>query len=330
MEKIRWGILGAATIAIEKIIPALQQSNCCVLEGLASRSPEKARMISNRFRIPRAYDSYEALLWDKQIDAVYIPLPNSLHIDWSINALDAGKHVLCEKPLGVNAQEVIHLMDAAARHPELIVMEAYMYRFHPQWQRVKEIIGSGKIGEFRQVHSVFSFFDENPSSILNIDQLGGGSLLDIGCYGVSLSRYLFDDEPHKLFSYIEIDGRFETDRHCTVIMVFGADKTATFTCHTQLSEFQKVTIFGSHGRIEMNTPFIVEPDAPSFLMLHEETNAQTIRFAPCNQYTLQFEQFARSIFDQDSVPVTLQDSFNNMKVLDTIVKSAKSGMWQFL
>jgi len=330
MDEIRWGILGAAAIAVDKIIPALQQSSCCLVEALASRSPDKARLISNRFSIPKAYDSYEALLRDKQIDAVYIPLPNSLHVEWSILALNAGKHVLCEKPLGINAPDVIHLMEAAARHPELKVMEAFMYRFHPQWLGVREIIRTGKIGELRQVHSVFSFFDEDPSSILNIEKLGGGSLLDIGCYCISLSRYLYDDEPRKLLSYLEIDGRFETDRHGSVIMVYGADKTATFICHTQLSEFQKVTILGSSGRIEMITPFIVEPEEPAILQVHSGTKAETITLDPCNQYILQFEQFVRSIVDRNNVPISLQDSLNNMKVLDAIVKSAKSGTWQFL
>jgi predicted dehydrogenase len=330
MEKIRWGILGAAAIAVDKIIPALQQSSSCLLEALASRSLKKARLISDRFRIPKAYDSYEALLRDKEIDAVYIPLPNSLHVEWSVHALHAGKHVLCEKPIGINATEVKRLADAAARLPELKIMEAFMYRFHPQWQKVREIIRTGQIGELRQVHSIFSFFDEDPSSILNIEKLGGGSLLDIGCYGISLSRYLFDDEPRKLLSYLEIDGRFETDRHGSAIMVFGADKTATFICHTQLSEFQKVTILGSSGRVEMNTPFIVEPEEPAVLQVYSGTKAETITLDPCNQYSLQFEQFVRSIFDQNSMPIPLQDSVNNMKVLDAVVKSAKSGTWQFL
>jgi predicted dehydrogenase len=330
MEKIRWGILGAAAIAVDKIIPALQESSSCLLEALASRSPEKAGLISKRFSIPKTYDSYEALLRDKEIDAVYIPLPNSLHVLWSIHAMNAGKHVLCEKPLGINAMEVKRLVDSAARHPNLRVMEAFMYRFHPQWQKVREIIRTGKIGELRHVHSVFSFFDEDPSSILNIDKLGGGSLLDIGCYGISLSRYLCNDEPRKLLSYLEIDGRFETDRHCSAIMVFGADKSATFTCHTQLSEFQKVTILGSRGRIEMNTPFIVEAEEPAILQVHSGTKAETITLEPCNQYSLQFEHFVRSIFNQISVPISLQDSLNNLKVLDAIVTSAKSGTWQFL
>ena len=232
MNKLNWGILGAATIAVEKVIPALQKSRYGRVSAIASRQVSKGKIVADEHRIDRVYGSYEGLLADPAIDAVYIPLPNNLHVPWSLKALQAGKHVLCEKPLSPDTLSAQRLLDKAKQYPDLKIMEAFMYRFHPQWQRVGEIVRGGRIGKIRIIHSFFTFFDDDPASIVNQAELGGGSLLDIGCYSISLSRLLFKKEPKTVSGLMETDPRYQIDSRTSAIMDFEEGQVATFTCHT--------------------------------------------------------------------------------------------------
>ncbi len=259
MRKIRWGILSTATIAREDVIPAMQKGVHSEIVAIASQTIEKARQVAEKFKIPKAYGNYDELLADPEIDAVYNPLPNHLHVPWSIKALNADKHVLCEKPISLTLKEGQKLVDFVKTKPDLKLMEEFMYRFHPQWQRAKQFVNNGEIGDLRTIQSFFSFFDENPKNIVNIREFGGGSLLDIGCYNISLSRLIYNGEPKRVCGIVELDQNFNVDSLVSGLLDFG-NGTTTFTCSTQLSEYQRVNIFGAKGRIEIEIPFNAPPD----------------------------------------------------------------------
>ena len=258
MNKVKWGTLGTAKIATEKVIPAMQSGRYCQVTAIASRTPGRAQAAAGPLGIRKAYGSYEDLLADPEIDAVYIPLPNHLHVPWSIKALEANKHVLCEKPIGLSSQEARTLVDVARRHPGLKAMEAFMYRHHPQWQRARQLVAEGGIGELRTIQTFFSYYNTDPGNIRNQAPLGGGGLMDIGCYAVSLSRFIFGAEPRRVFATLEYDPKFKTDRLASAILDFGRG-TSTFTCATQLARYQRVNILGSEGRVEIEIPFNVLP-----------------------------------------------------------------------
>jgi len=261
MEKIRWGILSTAKIGIEKVIPAMQSGKYCDIVAIASRNLEKAQVAANRLSIPQAFGSYEELLESDDIDAVYIPLPNHWHVPWSIKALQAGKHVLCEKPIGLSVTEAQELLTEAQKHPRLKVMEAFMYRHHPQWQRTRQLVNKGGIGELRTIHSFFSFYNVDPGNIRNMAEIGGGGLMDVGCYCISLARFIFGEEPHRVSGIMEYDSEFQVDRLTSGILDFSKG-TSTFTCSTQLTPYQRVNIFGTKGGIEIEIPFNAPPDKP--------------------------------------------------------------------
>jgi predicted dehydrogenase len=324
MEKIQWGILSTAKIGVEKVIPALQKSTYGHVGAIASRSEERARKAAGQLNIPTAYGSYEELLKDARIDAVYIPLPNHLHVPWTIKALEAGKHVLCEKPIGLSAKEARQLQQKAAQYPDLKVMEAFMYRFHPQWKKARQLVNEGCIGALGTIHSFFSYFNDDPDDIRNKQNIGGGGLMDIGCYNISLSRYLFDDEPSRVTAHIELDPDFKVDRLASAIMEFEAG-TTTFTCATQLSHGQGVAIYGTSGHIEIETPFNMPPDQPATIWLYSGGDKEKITLGPDNQYTLQGDAFSRAILDDTEVPTPLNDAIHNMTVIDAVFKSAEKG-----
>lgn len=323
MRKIHWGILSTAKIGIEKVIPAMQQGEYCRVAGIASRNMDSAQVASKRLGIPKAYDSYEALLADPEIDAVYLPLPNHLHVLWSIRALDAGKHVLCEKPIGLSVAEAEQLLSAARKHPQLKVMEAFMYRHHPQWQRARQLVAEGAIGELRTIDSFFSYYNIDPGNIRNMAEIGGGALLDIGCYCISLSRFLFAAEPEQVLGIIEYDPQFKIDRLASCIMDFGQGATATFTCGTQLIPYQRVNIMGSKGRIEIEIPFNAPPDEPCHIWYQRGSHNEQIVLDICNQYTIQGDLFSRAILDDTQVPTPLEDAVANMKVIEDLIQSTK-------
>jgi predicted dehydrogenase len=327
MSKIRWGILSTARIGTEKVIPAMQQCKFGEVVAISSRSKESADAVAARLGIPIVHGSYESLLADENVDAVYNPLPTHLHVPWSIKALEAGKHVLCEKPIGLTSAEGQLLVDAGKKHPPLKLMEAFMYRHHPQWQKAKALVMEGQIGELRSIQSSFSYFNDNPADIRNQAEIGGGGLMDIGCYNISLSRFLFDAEPDRVLGHVEYDPRLETDRMASVILDFSRG-TSSFTCSTQLTPYQRVHIFGTEGRVEIEIPFNAPPDQPCRIW-HQRgrESIQEITFETCNQYTIQGDLFAQAILNDTPVPTPIEDAVANMKVIEAVLKSGRQKSW---
>jgi predicted dehydrogenase len=326
MSKIRWGIFSTAKIGTEKVIPAMQNCQFSRIDAIASRQLQSARVAAAKLGIAKAYGSYEELLADPDIDAIYNPLPNHLHVEWSIKALEAGKHVLCEKPIGLTAEEGEKLLEAAKQHPHLKVMEAFMYRHHPQWQLAKRLVDEGKIGDLRTIQSFFSYFNRDPENIRNQAAIGGGALMDIGCYSISLSRFIFNAEPQKVLGFIEYDPDFKTDRIASGVLDFGRG-TSTFTCSTQLTSYQRVNIFGTKGRIEIEIPFNAPPDKPCRIWHQSGEDVEEIVLGICDQYTLQGDLFAQAILHDTAVPTPLDDAVRNMRVLQALVKSAQQESW---
>ena len=326
MQKVRWGILSTAKIGREKVIPALQKGKFCEVAAIASRSEAQAKEEAQRLGIAKWYGSYEDLLDDAEIDAVYIPLPNNMHVPWSIKCLEKGKHVLCEKPIGLSSKEAEQLLAASAQYPKLKVMEAFMYRFHPQWQKAKELVLQGKIGTLKTIHSFFSYFNTDPNNIRNQSDKGGGGIMDIGCYNISLSRFLFDDEPQRVLGLADYDPQSKVDRLTSGILQFPAG-TASFTCSTQLIPYQRVNIFGTEGRIEIEIPFNAPPDKITRLWLHSKQASEEINFDVVDQYTLQGDLFASSILNDTPVPTPLSDAVNNMKTIEAVLRSSEEQRW---
>jgi predicted dehydrogenase len=326
MDKVRWGIMSTAEIGAKKVIPAMQNSTHCDIQALASLSLEKAKALATKLKIPRTFGSYEELLDCAEIDAVYIPLPNHLHVPWSIKALEAGKHVLCEKPIALSALEAQKLLDTSKKHPELKIMEAFMYRHHPQWQKARQLVASGEIGALQTIQSFFSYYNTDPNNIRNMASIGGGGLMDIGCYTISLSRFIFDAEPQKVCGLMEYDPQFDVDRLTSVLLDFGKG-TSTFTCSTQLAPYQRVNIFGTRGRIEIEIPFNAPPDQPCRMWCQTQDQTEEISFPICDQYTIQGDLFSKAILNDTDVPTPLEDALANMKVIDALVESAKIRSW---
>ncbi|MDZ7335004.1 MAG: Gfo/Idh/MocA family oxidoreductase [candidate division KSB1 bacterium] len=326
MKKVRWGVLGAAKIALQKVIPAMQASRYCEVIAIGSRSLEKAQKAAARLGIPLSFGSYEELLARDDIDAVYIPLPNHLHVPWSIRALRAGKHVLCEKPIALSALEAKELLIEAQRYPQHKIMEAFMYRFHPQWQRAKQLVENGEIGELRTIHSFFSYYNVDVTNIRNQAEIGGGGLMDIGCYGISLSRFIFAAEPLRVCGIMEFDPQFQVDRLTSAILEFPQG-IASLTCATQLIPYQRVNIFGTKGRIEIEIPFNAPPDRPCKIWLQIGNELKEILFPIADQYTIQGDLFSLAILNNTVVPTPLADAVANMQVLDAVRQSAQEKIW---
>jgi predicted dehydrogenase len=326
MKRVRWGVLSTAKIGTKTVIPAMQLGKHCQVVAIASRSMEKAQAAASQLSIPQAYGSYEELLADPEIDAVYIPLPNHLHVPWSIKALEAGKHVLCEKPIGLTAAEAQELLDAARKHPQLKVMEAFMYRHHPQWRRVRQLVAGGDIGELRTIQSFFSYYNDDPNDIRNMADIGGGGLLDIGCYCISLSRFIFEAEPKRVCGIVEYDPQFGVDRLASGLLDFGKG-TATFSCATQLAPYQRANIFGTEGRVEIEVPFNPSADRPSKIWHQRGSEVEEIVPGICNQYTIQGELFSQAVLNDTGAPTPLEDAVANMRVIEALIRSAKSGTW---
>ena len=326
MKKLNWGILSTAKIGIEKVIPAMQQGKLSEIVAIASRTHESAREAAKNLKIPKAFGSYQDLLDDTSIDAVYIPLPNHMHVPWTIKALAANKHVLCEKPIALTATEAKELLKETEKFPHLKVMEAFMYRHHPQWIQALELINGGGIGMVKTVHSFFSYYNDDPENIRNMVDFGGGGLMDIGCYCISLARLIFDEEPQRVFGKIEYDPGFETDRICSGILDF-VQGTSTFTCSTQLVPYQRVNVFGTKGRIEIEIPFNAPPDKPCKMLFQNNEIIEEIEIKICDQYTIQGDLFSLSVLKNEKVPTPIEDAVENMKVLEAVILSAKKEEW---
>ncbi len=321
MDKVRWGILSTARIGTEKVIPAMQQGEFTEVTAISSRNLDSAQAAAAQLGIPKSYQSYDALLADPDVDAIYNPLPNPFHVPWSIKALEAGKHVLCEKPISMDVAEGEHLLAESMKYPHLKIMEAFMYRHHPQWQRARQIVVEGGVGELRTIQSFFSYFNDDPANIRNIPAMGGGGLMDIGCYNISLSRFLFGSEPVRVQAHIELDPQFGTDRLASGILEF-ANGTSTFTCATQLAPYQRVHIFGTQGRVEIEIPFNAPPDRPCRIWHQRGSEVEEITFEICDQYTIQGDLFSRAVLDDTPVPTPLEDAVDNMRVIEALLSAA--------
>ena len=329
-NKVRWGIIGTADIAQKSVIPGMMKSpydQHAQISAIASRNGEKAKSVANRFGIPKSYSSYELLLADDEIDAVYIPLPNHLHVPLAIESLEAGKHVLCEKPIGLSVADAEQLAEAGRRHPRLKLMEAFMYRHHLQWQWAKQVIDDGQIGPLTTIHSSFFYYKDDPDNVRNNADWGGGGLMDIGCYPISLSRFLFNSEPVRVIGVLENNPRYQVDRLASAMMEFKTG-TATFSCGTQVNDYQRVQAFGSKGRLELEIPFNPPADRPCTAVLSIGNQCETIEFDVCDQYGIQGDLFSKAILNDTKVPTPIEDSIANMKVIEAIFKSGKSKRWE--
>ena len=329
--RVRWGVLGAAQIALKKVIPGMQKSSRCEIVAIASRDLARAKAAAEQLGIQKAYGSYEELLKDPSIDAIYNPLPNHLHVPWSVRAAEAGKHVLCEKPIALSASEARQLIEVRDR-TGVKIGEAFMVRAHPQWLRAREIVESGAIGELRSTLSVFSYFNIDPKNIRNIPEFGGGAVMDIGCYPITISRWLFGREPQRVMSLIERDPQLGIDRLSSAILDFAPGQ-AVFTCSTQLVPFQRMQILGTRGRIEMEIPYNIPPDRPSRIFIDDGSqlasrSARIEEFPTCDPYTAQGEAFARAIQENTEVPVPLEDAVKNMAVIEAVLRSGQTAQWE--
>jgi predicted dehydrogenase len=328
-RKIRWGILGVASIAVRRVIPAMRTCTECEIAAIASRDLRKAEDAARSLGIPRAYGSYEELLGDGSIDVIYNPLPNHLHVPWSIRAAEEGKHVLCEKPVGLNAAEVRQLIEARDR-AGVKIGEAFMVRTHPRWLRVREMVREGRIGELRLIHAWCGYFNRNPADVRNTFEYGGGALLDIGCYPVTLARFVFGEEPSRASGSIERDPEMRTDRLTSATLEFPSGR-CVFTCSTQLAYNQRMIFFGTKGRIEIDRPINPITDEPSKILVDDNPadasggGIVTEVIPTCNQFAIQGDLFSKAIQEGGEVPVPLEDSLKNMAAIDAIFRSAESG-----
>ncbi|MEP7256371.1 MAG: Gfo/Idh/MocA family oxidoreductase [Ferruginibacter sp.] len=327
MTKVRWGILSTAKIGREKVIPAMQAGQYSDVVAIASANKESANNIAKQNHIAKVYDSYDALLADPEIDAVNIPLPNHLHVQWAIKSLQAGKHVLCEKPIGLCAAEAEQLQKISQQFPDLKLMEAFMYRFHPQWLTAKKLVSDGSIGELKTIQSFFSYYNVDPHNIRNKKEIGGGVMMDIGCYCISLARFIFDKEPGRVLGIVEFDPVLQTDRMASGILDFGTG-TSSFTCATQLAPCQRVNIIGTEARIEIEMPFNPPPDIQTRIWLHAKNSSREIVFNATDQYTIQGDLFSQAILNNEPVPTPFTDAINNMKIIEAVFESAKEEEWK--
>ncbi len=326
MSRLRWGVLSTANIATGKVIPGMRRAGRCELLGIASRDEATARRVAAELDIPRAYGSYEALLADPDIDAVYIPLPNHLHREWTEKAARAGKHVLCEKPLALTADDAAAMRDACAEAGVLLV-EAFMYRLHPSWEAVRQVVASGRIGRLVAVDSWFSYFNDDPSNIRNMRDIGGGALYDIGCYSVNLSRMLFGDEPTEVRARLVRDPATGVDILTSGILEFPAG-IATFTCATQVEPDQRVHVYGTTGRIVVDIPFNIPPERPTRIHVIAGGDppvapaVDTIEIPAADPYGVEVDRFAAAVLDRaPAVPV--DDAIANLRVIERLFAAAE-------
>ena len=328
---VRWGILGAANIALKKVIPAMRGSALAQVAAIASRDIAKARAAASDLGIPRAYGSYQELIDDPDIEAIYNPLPNHLHVPWSIRAAERGKHVLCEKPIALTAGEARKLLAARDRYG-VQIGEAFVVRTHPQWLKVKEIVSSGKIGELRLISGHFSYYRRDPGDIRSRVEWGGGGLMDVGCYPITISRWLFDAEPTEVVGLVDRDPEMQIDRLTSGMLRFERGQ-ATFSCAMELVHYQTMQIFGTTGRIAVEIPFNAPPRDECRIFVDDGRDVagsgiETIKFPPVDQYTLQADRFSEAIRGVGTVPVSLEDAIGNMAVIDALFRSGESRGWE--
>ncbi len=330
MKKVVWGVLSTAKIGVKQVIPAMQLSPWCDMRAIASRSLPAAQAAADALGVPKAYGSYEELIADPEIEAIYNPLPNHLHIPLTLQAARAGKHVLCEKPFSLTAAEAEQLREVAGR---VHIMEAFMVRFHPQWQRVRELVRAGRIGTPRAVQVFFSYFNDDPGNIRNQADIGGGAVYDIGCYAIVAGRYLFEADPARVIALVDRDPALGTDRTTSALADFGGGRQLGFTVSTQAQRYQRLNIVGTGGRIEVLIPFNA-PQGEATTILVDTTGAldgsgvERETLQPCDQYTLQGEAFSRAVRAEVMLPYGLDDAVMNMRIIDALLRSEHSGRWE--
>jgi predicted dehydrogenase len=326
VDDLRWGVLSTAKIGVEKVIPAIQAAERCRVVAIASREPVRASAVADALAIPTAYPSYDDLLADPSVDAVYIPLPNHLHAEWAIAAAHAGKHVLCEKPLATTAADAERMI-AACDVAGVRLMEAFMYRLHPTWEAVVDLVRSGRIGRLSAIQAWFSYYNDDPSNIRNIAAYGGGALFDIGCYPVNVARMLFDSEPIHVEATATRDPASGVDVLTTALLRFE-DGVADFTCTTRAEPDQRVDVYGTQGRISVGIPFNIPPDLPTEVYLTSggeppvRPHTETLTFEPVDQYSIQAERFARAVLDGEPVPIPSSDAVGNLRTIERIFAAA--------
>ncbi len=330
MQKIRWGVLSTAKIGTEKVIPAMQRSRRGEVAAIASRDKARAAAVAGDLGIPKSYGSYAELFADPEIDAIYNPLPNNLHVDLTLEAVKAGKPVLCEKPIGMDAEDAARLRAVDGGVP---VMEAFMVRFHPQWLWAREQVRSGALGELRAIQTFFSYTNLDPDNIRNKPETGGGALLDIGCYPTVVSRFLFEAEPERVFAHIERDPTFGTDRLATAVLDFGDGRRSDFTVSTQVTAYQRTHIVGTKARLEVEIPFNAPQGEETRIYIDEGAEPgdrlrRTHTIAACDQYAEECDAFARVVLGEEPLPYGIEDAIQMMRILDAIFRSGDSGKWE--
>lgn len=328
-RKIRWGILSTANIGMQKVTPAIMKSEHSEVVAIGSRNLEQAQSAARKLGISKAFGSYEDLLSSPDIDAIYNPLPNHLHVEMTLAANAAGKHVLCEKPVAITAEDAKRLRTA---RPDRLILEAFMVRFHKQWLRAREIMRSGELGEVRAVRAVFSYYNADPNNVRNKADIGGGGLLDIGCYPITGGRFFFESEPLRVVSLVDRDANFRTDRQASVIADFGNGRQLTFLVSTQLAPNQSLELLGTKGRVELVIPFNAPADTPTAILVDEGraldgSLARREIMPACDQYTEMAEAFALAALGESTLPYGVEDAIRSMHVLDAIFESEKTGAW---
>jgi len=329
-RKVRWGVLGVASIAVRRAIPGMQKGQWSEVAAIASRDGKKAGEAARKLGIGKAFGSYEELLSDADIEAVYIPLPNSLHAQWTVKAAEAGKHVLCEKPLCPTVAQARAVLEARER-TGVKIGEAFMVRTHPRWLRVRELVRAGRIGELRSITGVFSYFNRDAANIRNMPEYGGGALLDIGCYPVTLARFLYGQEPARVLGLLERDPEFKIDRTDSALLDFPSGQ-CSFVCSMQLNYRQRMELLGTRGRMEIELPFTPPTDEPTSILIDDGSGSAGGRvtevIGKCDQFTVQGDAFSRAIREGGEVPVSVEDAIGNIAALEAIQRSAESGKWE--
>ena len=330
MDQVRWGVISTAKIGLEKVIPGLQKSALCDVRAIASRSLAPARAAADKLGIPDAYGSYEELLADPAIEAIYNPLPNHLHVPLTLQAARAGKHVLCEKPVAISADEAAQLREIGGK---VLIVEAFMVRYHPQWLRVRELLRAGRIGELRSVQVFFSYFNADASNIRNRADIGGGALYDIGCYAIVAGRYFLEAEAKRAIALSDRDPTFGTDRTTSGLVDFGGGRRLDFTVSTQAVPYQRVQLVGTTGRIEIQIPFNAPLGGTTRIFIDsgkalDGSQIETETLPESDQYALQGDAFARAVRGQETLPYDVEDAITNMRVIDALFRSERSGRWE--
>jgi predicted dehydrogenase len=331
MRKVKWGVLGVAKIATTRVIPGMQKGEMCEMAGIASRDRGKAEAAARELGIPKAYGSYEEMLADPEIEVVYNPLPNHLHVPWSIRAAEAGKHVLCEKPVAMNTAEARELIVARDR-AGVVIAEAFMVQTHPQWVRIVELVRGGRIGALRSAVGCFGYYNVDPNNVRNIREYGGGGLMDIGCYPIKTSRMVFGEEPVRVSATMVRDARFGGVDVVTSAILEYPSGNCIFTVSTQLAAHQSMKFYGDKGFIAPEIPFNATPGGTSRITIDDGRDLSgggTVveEFAACDHYTLQGDRFSRAVREGGQPPVPLEDSIRNMAVIDAVFQAAESGGW---